>query len=70
MPLYEYRCTKCGAEFEMIRRFSESSILPVCPQCESPQTRKKLSTIASFGNVSSASGAAPSAGCGSSAGFS
>jgi putative FmdB family regulatory protein len=70
MPLYEYHCMKCGAEFEMIRRFSESGTLPVCPQCESPQTQKKLSTIASFGMLSSASVGSPSVGCGSSAGFS
>lgn len=70
MPLYEYRCTKCGTEFELIRRFSDSGTLPACPECASPQTQKKLSTVASFGSLSSASSATTGAGCGSSGGFS
>ena len=35
MPLYEYRCNECGAEFEMMLRFSEADRRPVCPKCES-----------------------------------
>lgn len=30
MPLYEYRCRKCGAEYEKIRKFSD----PVLTRCE------------------------------------
>ncbi len=57
MPFYEYRCTECGAEFEKMLRFSEADQLPACPQCQSSQTRKKLSTVASFssGDSSAAS---------------
>ncbi len=29
MPMYEYRCTKCGYEFEEIRTMTESN--PLCP---------------------------------------
>ncbi len=64
MPFYEYRCTECGAEFEMMLRFSESDRRPACPKCESPQTQKKLSTVASFGAASSGSSGSSSASCG------
>jgi putative FmdB family regulatory protein len=32
MPLYEYKCSKCGSAFEVIQKISE---LPIkkCPQC-------------------------------------
>ena len=33
MPLYNYKCTKCGHEFEGIARYSESATKP-CPECE------------------------------------
>ena len=55
MPFYEYRCTECGAEFEKMMRFSEADQLPACPQCQSGQTRKKLSTVASFSSSDSSS---------------
>ena len=49
MPLYEYRCSDCGNEFEMMMRFSEADRRPECPACESLKTQKKLSAVASFG---------------------
>jgi putative FmdB family regulatory protein len=33
MPIYEYRCTKCGNEFELRRPFSEVQTPALCPQC-------------------------------------
>jgi putative FmdB family regulatory protein len=32
LPLYEYRCRKCGAEFEKIRKFSDP-LLTKCEKC-------------------------------------
>jgi len=32
MPLYEYRCEACGRRFELIRKFSESTV-DVCTLC-------------------------------------
>lgn len=32
MPLYEYRCRKCGKQFERIRKFSDSH-LTKCEKC-------------------------------------
>lgn len=33
MPTYEYRCTACGHEFEIVQKFSDDA-LEHCPQCE------------------------------------
>lgn len=33
MPLYEYRCTKCGHHFEKIQHFNSEPEL-VCPKCQ------------------------------------
>lgn len=32
MPLYEYRCRKCGCQFERIRKFSDPP-LTLCEEC-------------------------------------
>src|SRR5262245_35488111 len=32
MPLYEYRCTACGKQFERIQKFSDPPVT-VCPNC-------------------------------------
>jgi putative FmdB family regulatory protein len=70
MPLYEYRCNDCGAEFEKMLRFSEADHLPACPKCESPATRKKLSNVVSFGAAASGSIGNSSASCAPRGGFS
>jgi putative FmdB family regulatory protein len=33
MPLYEYRCNKCGLVFEIRARFWGKEICPGCPRC-------------------------------------
>ncbi len=35
MPIYEYLCTKCKTEFELIRPFNEADKPPKCPKCNS-----------------------------------
>lgn len=42
MPIYEYRCEKCGHEFETMQKVSESP-LRTCPQCAEDALRKKIS---------------------------
>jgi putative FmdB family regulatory protein len=32
MPLYEYKCQKCGHRFERIQRFSDP-LVKKCPEC-------------------------------------
>ncbi len=33
MPIYEYLCTVCGTEFELMRSFGEASKPARCPKC-------------------------------------
>jgi len=33
MPLYDYKCTKCGHVFEVMQKISEEP-LKFCPQCK------------------------------------
>ena len=40
MPIYEYRCGKCGHCFEQIQGVSEKDPKIVCPRCGDPQTEK------------------------------
>jgi putative FmdB family regulatory protein len=70
MPLYEYRCKECGTDFEKMVRFSEADQLPACPRCQSSQTHKKLSTVASFGSNDSGSSGYAGSSCSPRGGFS
>jgi putative FmdB family regulatory protein len=70
MPVYEYHCNQCGEAFEKMVRFSEADRAPVCPKCGAPDTRKKISTVASLGNFSSSGGGSIGSNCGSQGGFS
>jgi putative FmdB family regulatory protein len=68
MPIYEYQCNDCGAQFEKLMGFSDPKVnSPECPDCQSENTRKRLSTVASFNRGSTSSASASS--CGSSGGF-
>ncbi|MCE1174141.1 MAG: zinc ribbon domain-containing protein [Propionibacteriales bacterium] len=33
MPTYQYRCTECGSELEVVQKFTDDP-LTVCPECE------------------------------------
>lgn len=42
MPIYEYRCSNCGHELEVIQKISEAP-LQTCPECEQEALIKKVS---------------------------
>jgi len=46
MPIYEYRCEKCGQEFEMLV-FGNKEV--TCPHCKAKDITKKLSTFGMSG---------------------
>jgi putative FmdB family regulatory protein len=46
VPQYEYRCRKCGAEFELIRRIADLDKPVACVQCKSKRTYRRLSMFA------------------------
>lgn len=43
MPIYEYRCTLCGREFEMIRPVQDEFKEVACPDCGKKKTEKVIS---------------------------
>ena len=45
MPLYEYRCSDCNREFDLLRPMEFSNKTGDCPSCGKPSMRK-LSLIA------------------------
>lgn len=67
MPIYEYSCSKCGDDFELLVFKSDE---PACPKCGSKNLQKKMSTCGfsvgyKFKGASSPSGSGCS-GCSSS----
>ena len=42
MPIYEYRCASCGADLEVIQKFSDPPLVD-CPSCGAPKLEKQLS---------------------------
>jgi putative FmdB family regulatory protein len=52
MPIYEYACTACGTEFELLVR--NSSPAPACPGCNGTALRKKVSAFAAITGAASA----------------
>jgi putative FmdB family regulatory protein len=42
MPIYEYQCDACSHELERLQKISDAP-LQICPQCNAPQLRKKIS---------------------------
>ena len=43
MPTYQYACTKCEHEFEVVQSFSDAAISK-CPEC-SGEVRKKFGAV-------------------------
>ncbi|MEJ2050054.1 MAG: zinc ribbon domain-containing protein [Calditrichota bacterium] len=64
MPLFKYRCNECHQQFEELVSFSESQNVE-CPNCQSKNTDKLVSTFATIGG---SSGKSSSASCGGGSG--
>jgi len=62
MPIYEYRCRKCGKVFERMMKVNEGEDSLTCPYCRAEKPEKILSCF------SSAKGSEASSSCGPSSG--
>ncbi len=60
MPIYEYRCRKCGKDFEVLFRNREEKVIIVCPKCKSDKTQRLMSAFA--GKIGSTAGGGASCG--------
>lgn len=42
MPIYEYRCSSCGVQKDILQKISDET-LTVCPVCSQPTFTKQIS---------------------------
>lgn len=52
MPIREYRCDKCGHQFELLEGISSDQEGKVCPQCGSRKIKPLLSSFATSNSQS------------------
>lgn len=45
MPIYEYKCEKCGSKFTLLQPVSASRVGTPCPRCGSNKTARVMSTF-------------------------
>ncbi|HID85947.1 MAG TPA: zinc ribbon domain-containing protein [Anaerolineae bacterium] len=45
MPIYEYRCQSCQTRFELRRSFSQADDPVTCPQCQSGEVQRLISSF-------------------------
>ena len=43
MPIYEFRCTKCGHVFEILVKAGEENVEMACPACKSEEFERIMS---------------------------
>ncbi|MBC7238035.1 MAG: zinc ribbon domain-containing protein [Chloroflexi bacterium] len=61
MPIYEYRCQECGAQFDkFVRSMKNEELVIECPKCGSKECKKSFSL---FGTSSGSAGASSLASC-------
>jgi putative FmdB family regulatory protein len=66
LPIYEYVCDDCGAEYERIVLNAGTKV--TCPHCASAHSTIQLSVFAAHGNSAKASGGSSSSGSSSGGG--
>ena len=63
MPIYEYRCERCGAEFEELALSSQSASV-TCRACDSRRVTRLLSAFAVHQAEGAAAEPGPCGACG------
>lgn len=48
MPIYEFKCTKCGHRFSLLEPLGESHDAKECPSCGSRETNRLVSTLSAL----------------------
>ncbi|MFP3854198.1 MAG: FmdB family zinc ribbon protein [Anaerolineales bacterium] len=44
MPIYAYRCTSCGVQFEQHQSFNDDPLV-ICPECNEPALKKLIQPV-------------------------
>ena len=65
MPIYEFQCPACRAEFEelVLRRGADALAGVTCPKCGAGNVVRRMSAFAAKVNPRTSSASARSAGC-------
>jgi putative FmdB family regulatory protein len=53
LPIYEYKCSKCGHQFELIRPLKAQEEKIVCPRCGDAYPEKLISVFCAANKESS-----------------
>jgi len=53
MPIYEFKCLKCEAFFEILVMNKSESVEMVCPECDAEEVERVISTTRHTINVAS-----------------
>jgi len=64
VPIYEYRCQRCGYRFEKLVRLSQTAQPVVCPNCGAEETERLLSAFATHSAGATSTSASCSTGGG------
>ncbi len=67
MPIFEYKCSKCDEQFDVMTSIAERDEQQACPSCEKGVGKRILSLFAS--PAGRTSGGLPGGGCSSGGGF-
>ncbi|NLF00516.1 MAG: zinc ribbon domain-containing protein [Anaerolineales bacterium] len=62
MPLYEYRCLNCDAQFDALRSVSAADAPIECPKCGEKNARRAISLFAAIGGDGVIAGSGSSCG--------
>jgi len=70
MPIYGYQCDQCKTIFEIQASFREKDLglKPICPKCQSKETRQVLNVGINMSSSSFENNSSSSSCCGSNAG--
>jgi len=53
MPIFEYKCNDCGKKFDVLHKSSANLEEVACPDCQSKNNKKLLSSFSTSVNSSS-----------------
>ncbi|HVO73834.1 MAG TPA: zinc ribbon domain-containing protein [Ignavibacteriaceae bacterium] len=56
MPLFEYKCAKCGTKFEVLHKSAVHREEAACPNCHSLNVKKLLSSFSTGSSSASDKG--------------
>ncbi|WP_166511309.1 FmdB family zinc ribbon protein [Desulfallas thermosapovorans] len=63
MPIYEFRCHKCGHRFEKLCSMGESGANIQCPACSAPAPQRVMSGFCKKGSGDPVTGGGGGGGC-------